>query len=283
MNAVGVPHRWFIVREGEGPVKRQTVILVTIGVILFIAGGAIAFVSVANSNKTKTPTASTGAVSPQVVVATAAIPAGTTGQQMISSNLVAVQTIPAKNYVSSDLQSLTSLSNVSLNASIAKGQAISTTELVPTTSAISLPTGQDAVTVTVSGVNGLAGYLQPGSRVDVYATLSKSSQTQTGAWVPAGLTLPCTELTMTNIEVLDVSQTSPSLTGSKSATPATATSGGRTIPSSETLLLAVTPDQAQTVNYFTQNASLSVAQTQKGTVPPLEGICKGTGQYTVAP
>jgi Flp pilus assembly protein CpaB len=264
-------------------VKRQTIILVAIGVILFVAGGAIAFVSVVHGNKTQTPPAA-AASSTQVVVATAPIAAGTTGQQMISSNLVAVQSIPTKDYVSSDLASLSSLNSVAVTSAIAKGQAISTSELVPTTSAISIPTGMDAVTVTLGGVNALAGYLQPGSRVDVYATLSKSSQQQSGAWVPANLTLPCTELTMANIEVLDVSQTTPSLNGSKTgAAAASAASAGRTIPTSETLLLAVTPNQAQTINYFTENASLSVAQTQKGTIPPVAGLCMGTGQYTVAP
>ncbi len=265
--------------------KRQTIILVVIGVILFIAGGGIAFVSVVHGNK-NTPTTPATASSPQVVVATSNIPAGTTGQEMVSGGLVQIQSIPAKNYSATDLLNLSGLSSVAVTAAITKGQPITTAELVATTSAISLPTGMDAVTVTLGGVNALAGYLQPGGRVDVYATLTKTSENQAGATVPAGITLPCTELTMTDIEVLDVSQTTPALTGSKSAVAsaaAAAASSGRTIPTNETLLLAVTPDQAQTITFFTANASLSVAQTQKGTVPPLEGICKGTGQYTVAP
>jgi Flp pilus assembly protein CpaB len=134
----------------------------------------------------------------------------------------------------------------------------------------------DAITVTVSGVDGLAGYLQPGSHVDLYANLTKASEPQSGAWLPAGITLPCSELTMTDIEVLDVSSTSPAYTAKDGAT-------GRTLPESETLALAVTGTQSQAVNFFTQDESLSVVQTQKDTNPPPVGVCKGTGQYSVAP
>jgi Flp pilus assembly protein CpaB len=257
--------------------------LVTIGIVLFIAGGAIAFISVENGNKTKTPS-TVSAVNVPVVVATSAIPAGTTGQEMQSQGWVTIESIPQRNYNANDLTSLTSLDNVVVTTSVPKGQAIQSTQLTASTSAISLPQGMDAVTVTLVGVNGLAGYLQPGSRVDVYANVTKSSVTQSGAWVPTGITLPCTELTMVNVEVLDVSSTSPALSGSRSTAGAVVGSnGGRSIPGSETLLLAVTPDESQTINYFTQNATLSVVQTQKDTLPPTIAVCKGTGQYSVVP
>jgi Flp pilus assembly protein CpaB len=253
-------------------VKRQTIILVAIGIVLFIAGGGIAFVSVVNGNKNKTPT-TVSAVNTPVVVATADIPVGTTGQQMQSEGLVTIQPVAAKNYVATDLTNLASLNDFVLTTPVAKGHAILTTQLTASTSALSVPAGYDVVTITVSGVNGLAGYLQPGSRVDVYANITKLST------VPVSETntipVPCTELAMTNIEVLDVSSTAPAL--AKSAV------GGRSIPSSETLALAVTPAQSQTVSFLTTNESLSVVQTQKNTLPPTIGICNGTGQYVVAP
>lgn len=253
--------------------KRQTIILVTIGVVLFIAGGAIAFLSVVNGNKTKTPTTAS-AVSTPVVVATQAIPAGTTGAQMQAEGMVSIKSIPVKNYVASDLNSVDTLNGQVLSTSVASGQAIQSTELAASTSAIPLPTGMDDVTITLTGVNGLAGYLQPGTHVDVYANITKLSS------VPASqaniVPVPCTELAMTNIEVLDVSSTSPSLSAKTSTT-------GRTIPTSETLLLAVTPDQSQTISFLTANESLSVVQTQKDTLPPITGVCRGTGQYVVAP
>jgi hypothetical protein len=99
----------------------------------------------------------------------------------------------------------------------------------------------------------------------------------------ANIPVPCTELAMSNIEVLDVSQTSPSLANTKGATPAASASQGRSIPSSETLLLALTPGQARTLQFLSQNEQISVVQPQQGAVPPPVGECIGSGQTTSAP
>ena len=66
--------------------KKQTLILVAIGVLLFLAGSVIAFASVEGASKH----ASSGAnsVAPtvtSVVVAKSDIPAGTTGNSMVSA------------------------------------------------------------------------------------------------------------------------------------------------------------------------------------------------------
>jgi Flp pilus assembly protein CpaB len=131
----------------------------------------------------------------------------------------------------------------------------------------------DGVTVTMSGTNALAGYLQPGSRVDVYANITKVS---TGSTSTATLPLPCTELAMTNIQVLDVQSTVPSYASHHTA-------DGRTIPRSETLLLAVNPTNARSLEFLSQNESVSVVQTQQDTNPPPAGQCIGTDQTTGAP
>ena len=123
------------------------------------------------------------------------------------ASLVAIELIPTKSYTPTDLTSLTGLTNEVLTGPVTKGQAISSTELTASTSSISLPTGMDAMTITMSGTNGLAGYLQPGSRVDVYANITKVS---TGSSATSTLPLPCTELAMANIQVLDVESTVPS-------------------------------------------------------------------------
>jgi Flp pilus assembly protein CpaB len=258
--------------------------LVVIGVVLFVAGGAIAAASVIAGNKNKTPTAQVAAAtSVPVVVATAPIPLGTTGQAMQAQGLVKLEAIPAKKYVSSDLTSMGSLTNVVTTSAIAKGQAIEAQQLSPSTQAISLQPGFDAVTVTMTGVQALAGYLQPGSHVDIYANITKASQLQGGTWEPVGIEVPCTELAMVNIEVLDVSSTAPSLSGSGKGAAAVAGDTGRTIPASETLLLQVTPEESHAISFMTENEGLSVVETQKDTLPPTVGVCKGTGQFSVLP
>ncbi len=252
--------------------KKQTLTLVLIGVILFIAGSAIAFASVKGAGKHAASGSGTAApVTMSAVVAKGNIPAGTTGQSVISNHMVAIELIPTKSFKPTDLTTLAGFANEVVTQSVPKGQAINSTELSASTSSISIPTGMDAMTVTMTGTNSLAGYLQPGSRVDVYANITKVS---TGT--SPGIPVPCTELTMTNIQVLDVSSTVPSYTGHKTA-------AGRTIPGSETVLLAVTGQQAQTLQFLQQNEALSVVQPQQGATPPPLMQCIGTGQTTGAP
>ena len=252
--------------------KRQTLILVVIGVILFIAGSAIAYASVRGASKHATGT-QVAPVSTSAVVAKANIPAGTTGQAMISSGVVAIELIPTKSYSPLDLSSLTGLTDEVLTQSVTRGHAIDATELKASTSSISLPTGLDAVTVTISGANSLAGYLQPGAHVDVYANITKAS---VGSGTSSTLPMPCTELAMSNIDVLDVQSTVPSYASHQ-------TSAGRTIPATETLLLAVSPSNARNIEFLSQNESISVVQTQQDANPPPLQQCIGTDQTTAAP
>ncbi len=253
--------------------KRQTLILVVIGVILFVAGSAIAFASVKGASKKTGSSVNVAPVTTSVVVAKANIPAGTTGQSIISNNLAAIETIPTKSYTATDLGSLQGLSSEVLTAAVKKGQALSATELTASSSAISVPSGMDAVTVTLTGTNALAGYLQPGARVDVYANITKVS---TNSGLTSTLPLPCTELAMANIQVLDVQSTVPSYAGHKSV-------AGRTVPSTETLLLAMNPGQARNAQFLGQNETLSVVQTQQDANPPPLQQCIGTDQTATAP
>jgi len=215
------------------------------------------------------------AASTTAVVAKSNIPAGTTGQAMVSNGMVAIELIPTKSYSPTDMGSLQGLTSEVLTQSVTKGHAITSTALTASTSSISLPTGMDGVTVSLGGTAGLAGYLQPGSRVDVYANITKVSTASTAA---AGSTppLPCTEMAMSNIEVLDVQSTVPSYASKPS-------SSGRTIPTSEVLLLAVNPSQARNIEFLAENEVLSVVQTQKDTSPPPLGQCIGTDQTATAP
>src|SRR5580692_8102153 len=112
------------VEGGEVSVKRQTLILVVIGVILFIAGSAIAYASVQGASKHGAGTNVVAPVSTSAVVAKADIPAGTTGQAMISSNLVALELIPTKSYTPLDLGSLSGLTDEVLTQSVTRGHAL---------------------------------------------------------------------------------------------------------------------------------------------------------------
>ena len=252
--------------------KKQTLVLVVIGVILFIAGGGLAFASVESASKHTGNQTVVAGTTTSAVVAKQNIPAGTTGQAMVSQGLVAIQLIPTKSYSPADLQSLQALSDEVLTSPVQKGNAVSSTQLIASTSSISVPQGLDAMTVSISGAGNLSGYLQPGAHVDIYANITKVS---TASQASSTLPLPCTELAMANIQVLDVSATSPALSGGKAST-------GRTIPASETLLVAVSPTNARSLQFLSQNESISLVQTGQDTNAPAVGQCIGTDQTTGA-
>lgn len=267
--------------------KKQTTILVLIGVILFIAGSAIAYASVQGASKhaANGGTSASASLTTSAVVAKSDIPAGTTGQSMLSNGLVAIELVPTKNFTPTDLTSLAALNDEVLTSPVQKGHAVSSTQLKGSTSTIDIPTGLDAMAVSISGAGDLAGYLQPGAHVDIYANITRLS---TGPNPP--VPVPCTELAMTNVEVLDVSNTAPSLSasqpkGAAAAADATAAASGasRSVPGSETLLLAVSPSQARTLQFLTQNESISVVQPQQEVNAPPVGQCIGSGQETAAP
>jgi Flp pilus assembly protein CpaB len=254
--------------------------LVLIGVILFIAGSAIAYASVQGAKKNSNSSSATATpVSYSAVVAKANIPAGTTGQAMEAQGLVSLQLIPSKSYSATDLTSLQGLTDEVLNAPVQKGQAISATELTVSTQAISIPQGFDAMAISITGPQNLAGYLQPGSHVDIYANITKVS-TGGAAGISATIPIPCTELAMTNIEVMDVSSTSPTLAGTKGpvGSSSAAQSTPRTVPGSETLLLAITPAQTRSLQFLSQDESISVVQPDQEVNPPAIGQCIGTDQ-----
>ncbi|HVA10338.1 MAG TPA: RcpC/CpaB family pilus assembly protein [Acidimicrobiales bacterium] len=258
--------------------KRQTLILVVIGLVLFIAGGGIAFATVMAGTKTQGGTTVAPYNTP-VVVATGNIAAGTTGQSMVAQGLVSIRQIPQRQYQASDLTTVQGLSDEVLTTSVTKGHAIEATQLTPSAASISIPKGDNAVSFSMSGVNGLAGYLQPGSTVDVYANITKVSQASSslpGQVSAQNLNTPCTELIMSNIQVLDVSNVTPALGGHSS-------SGSRAVPTGMTLLVAVNPTQARLLTFMAQNEALSVTETQKGAAPVQVGVCISTFQTSVAP
>jgi Flp pilus assembly protein CpaB len=245
-------------------------------VVLFLTGGTIAFATVITGTKQPSANSPTLSQSAPVAVATGDIAAGTTGESMVAQGLVALRSVPQKDYVATDIGTLQGLSEEVLTSPVRKGSAIQSSQLTASTTAISLPKGKDGTTITVAGVAGLAGYLQPGVDVDVYANITKLSSGNGSIPVSGNVTLPCTELLMSSVEVMDVSNVVPALS-------ANATSASRVVPSSITILLAVNPTQARLLTFMSENETLSVVQSQKGTQNVPVGACIGTGQTTTAP
>ena len=79
---------------------------------------------------------------------------------------------------------------------------------------------------------------------------------------------------MADIQVIDVSSTSPSLARDEGQTGAGRSRAPRRCS------LAVTSTQARTLSFLSQNETVSLVQTQSDTNPPPVGQCIGTDQTT---
>lgn len=241
--------------------KRST-LLIVIGIAVFLLGAGLVVVSLGGHparGATAGQVSSAGGTRATVVVTTSPVSAGASGESLIESKSVALQSIPASQAKPTDVATLTALQQQSLVHSLPAGTAIQASDLSPAAGPVAAPAGDQSIAVTLgSSAAGLAGYLQPGSYVDIYANVVKG-----GAIVH----VPCVVAVAHKVPVLDVSDAVPAYRSNP-------TSGGRAAPASITVFLAVTPAQAPTVVYYTSNEQLYLLATNQSSAPPT-GACSG--------
>lgn len=259
--------------------KKRPMVLVAIGVGVFIVGTAVVLISLRGSSKPSgTSVSAVGSSSAPVVVATKSMPAGTTGETLIEQHAVTLAKVAPSTYRADDLVSLSSLNQEALNAAVAPGQALALSDLHVAAGTLPTPPGDEAIALTLpSGASALAGYLAPGDQADVYATVTKLSSGGSGQ--AASMPLPCTALVANGIEVLDVSNQVTAYRTDPSA-------NGRTVPSSITVLVAATPDQARRLAFYATSESLYLARPAKGAPAVSPNTCAAllnTPQLTPVP
>jgi hypothetical protein len=116
--------------------------------------------------------------------------------------------------------------------------------VIPSTFTFTIPPGLTAVAVQLPFIQGLGGFAKAGDIVNIYATINKGKVT--GALNP-----PEAKLIVSNVPVLEVLSTSPTLGAAASTT----------------YLLALDPGQAEQVIFFTTNESLYFSLVPKNAPP----------------
>lgn len=203
-----------------------------------------------------------------MVVTMAPVAAGTTGEALVESGKVKVERVSGSTSPDA-ISSLAQLQTQSLAHSLAAGTAIQMSDLSASSGLVSVPSGDESVAVTLNtGQASLAGYLQPGQNVDVFSNVVKvSSGTLSSS--------PCVDLVAPKVEVLDVSSEVPPLSSSPSA-------GGRNVPGSVTVLLAVSPQLAPKIVFYAMNEQLYLVATD-GANPAASNSCYGVSAGSVVP
>ncbi|MBW3650509.1 MAG: Flp pilus assembly protein CpaB [Actinobacteria bacterium] len=136
----------------------------------------------------------------EVVVATVEIPKGTTGDEAIAAGL-AVKLMPAEFRPESAITDVESVSGkvaavgVPAGSVVVEDSFVAPTEVVLDTNAQRIPEGMVAITISVTPVQGVAGLVKPGDRVNLFSD------------DPSRPDAPAKQLLFENVDVLFVGQT----------------------------------------------------------------------------
>jgi len=167
----------------------------------------------------------------EAFVAGSDIPKGTTGQQAVGSGLIVKEQVRRANRPETALPDTSSIATQVASTDIPKGQYILTGGFVDQSKAApglaDLSSGMQAISIAIDDVRGVAGFVQPGDRVNIlhYSKL----RTPPNAAADANTAQAQTSFLAQNIRVMAVGHQAvnsvPSTTAPGAAAPAATSSG----------------------------------------------------------
>ncbi len=224
--------------------RSRSNLLVLLGVAFFVVGGIIVFLITDDDDG-----GSEAAERVQVVIATTDVEAGSLANDLIEENKLRAVEVDPTRLVAGAIGSLAQLEGATFTQSFGANQQITQVGVqLANNRTFTIPEGFDAVAVQLDFVPGVAAYVSPGDRINLYGAAGDRA-----------------ELVLTNIEVLDVDLTIPPRRGA-TADPDTSTSP-RASSSAVTYLLALRPDDAEKVIYLTQFEDLYASLTADEAAP----------------
>lgn len=234
--------------------RRRSNLLVLLGIAFFVVGGVIVYLLTDDDDGGSAD----GVVGPvTVVVGTDDIPAGTLADDLVESGKLKAIEVPQEQVLPGAVQSLNQLAGATFIQGFAADQQITTSGLQLQNRTFEVPEGFEAMAVQIDFVPGVAGYVTPGDRINLYGIYETAAGDQP---------VPRAELLLTNVEVLDVDLTIPPRRGNTTTDPATA-NAPRASGTAVTYLIAVRADDAEKVIYTTEFESLYASLTRDDAPP----------------
>ena len=249
--------------------KRSNNLIIVLGLVTAVVGGGLVLLLLSRGGGGGSTSASASGDTVPVLVAKKAIPVGAAGADIGSS--VEVQQVPSVTRSSDALVSLGELADRTTTLAIGPGQQLRSAFFRQRTvrgDAIKVPDGKQAVAVKIPFTNAGGGYVGPGDRINLYAMVGK----QNGNVVPLcgeglcppGAATAASQLVLSNIEVLDVSQeVAPATVTSVQPTPGQVARTAET-QSSVTYLMAVDASQAEKTIFFSRFGEMYLTLVPKG-------------------
>lgn len=238
---------------------RRSNLPLALGILALIVGAAMVLLVLRNDDDTSTTSRGrTGGAQVTVYVATKALAAGTSGNDLIANKAVEAQQIPASERLADAITAQAQLEGLILSADVPTGTQLKTSHFRSTTvrtEAITIPNGMQAVAIRVPFLPGAAGYVGPEDRINIYGIIK-------GSTLPQNV-----KLVLSNVQVIDVStEVAPRRT---SADPAATRAEGPSL----TYLLALNAVDAAKVIYLSEYESIYVTLVPKdqpaSSTPPI--------------
>jgi len=244
-------------------VKRTNRLILLIGVLLAVVafiGIVVVFNNQSSGNQsTQVPTAS-------VVVASRDVKLGDT----ISDNQVSTQQIPLADKKLDQFSQTGEVIGQVARTDIGKGQFLTQAMFSGTGTppvAVGLPAGMRAIAVRVDAISGVGTLILPGDRVDAVITLLiKPTLIVPGApsqpptiTAPDALSALSSKLILQNVEVRSV--IGAPVTAAPDASATTSGQPATDLSQQQVVILGVTPQQAEVLQYLQQTAMTSPSST----------------------
>lgn len=237
--------------------RRRSNLMVLLGVAFFLVGGLLVYLLTSDDDGGGGSGPAAGNVT--VVVPTEDVAPGTLADDLIESGRLRTVEIPAGQVIPGAVQSTNQLAGATFIQGFAADQQITASGVQLPSRTFEVPEGFEAVAVQLDFVEGAAGYVSQGDRINLYGIYAN----------PLGETpVPRAELLLTNVEVLDVDLTIPPQRGSgASATDPTTAPTPRASAQAVTYLLAMRADDAEKVIYTSEFAKLYASLTAPDAPP----------------
>lgn len=243
--------------------RRRSNLLVLLGVAFFLVGGLLVYLLTDDDDEGGVGGGAAQDVT--VVVATEDVSAGTLADDLIESGRLRTVEIPASQVIPGAVQSVNQIAGATFIQGFAADQQITTSGLQLPSRTFAVPEGFEAVAVQLDFVDGGAGYVSQGDRINLYGIYTTAA---------GDAPVPRAELLLTNVEVLDVDLTIPPRRGTQPQ-GADQTTGATPRASADavTYLLAMRADDAEKVIFSTEFAKLYATLTADDAPPagPTEG------------
>jgi Flp pilus assembly protein CpaB len=257
-------------RKNVAAQKRSNNLIIGLGLLTAIVGAGLVLLLASRGGDGSSSSGTSGSDTVPVLVAKKAIPVGAAGGDIGDS--VEVKQVPSVARASDALVSLGELADRTTAVAIGPDQQLRSAFFRQRTvrgDAIKVPDGKQAVALKIPFTNAGGGYVGPGDRINVYALVGR----QGGNVMPlcGGTLCPdpkgtqaVSQLVLSNVEVLDVSQEVAPATVSNVQPAAGQVSRATELGATVTYLMALDANQAEKAIFFSRYGEVYLTLVPKG-------------------